>query len=132
MWSQSFFIFKHDPLGMLHSTGKELAAVQEIPVRFLGQEVPVEKERLPSPAFLDFPGGICPDSVGIKLWHSFFQTFCNTKEMRDYCHHRETEVEHGSNMQRLLCLSLWTKVQFILWLLTGETSSYLVPLDSVH
>jgi len=30
--------------------------MQEIPVRFLGCEDPLEKERLPTPVFLGFPG----------------------------------------------------------------------------
>ena len=36
---------------------KHPPAVQETPVRFLGQEDPLEKDRLPIPVFLDFPGG---------------------------------------------------------------------------
>ena len=36
---------------------KNLPAIQEIPIRFLGQEVPLEKDRLPTPVFLGFPGG---------------------------------------------------------------------------
>ena len=30
--------------------------MQEVPVRFLGWEDPLEKERLPTPVFLGFPG----------------------------------------------------------------------------
>ena len=36
---------------------KNLPAIQEIPIRFLGQEVPLEKDRLPTPVFLGVPGG---------------------------------------------------------------------------
>ena len=31
--------------------------MQETPIRFLGQEDPLEKSRLPTPVFLGFPGG---------------------------------------------------------------------------
>ena len=31
--------------------------MQQIPVQFLGQEDPLEKNRLPTPVFLGFPGG---------------------------------------------------------------------------
>ena len=31
--------------------------MQETPVWFLGQEVPLEKDSLPTPVFLGFPGG---------------------------------------------------------------------------
>ena len=31
--------------------------MQEIPVQFLDGEDPLEKDRLPAPGFLDFPGG---------------------------------------------------------------------------
>ena len=31
--------------------------MQEIPIWFLGQEDPREKDRLPTPVFLGFPGG---------------------------------------------------------------------------
>ena len=37
---------------------KHPPAVQETPVRFLGQEDPLEKDRLPIPVFLDFPCGL--------------------------------------------------------------------------
>ena len=36
---------------------KNLPAMQETPVQFLGQEDPLEKDRLPTPVFLGFPGG---------------------------------------------------------------------------
>ena len=36
---------------------KNLPAMQETPVRFLGQEDPLEKDRLPTPVFLGFPCG---------------------------------------------------------------------------
>ena len=36
---------------------KNLPAMQETPVRFLGQEVPLEKGRLPTPVLLGFPDG---------------------------------------------------------------------------
>ena len=36
---------------------KNLPAMQETLVRFLGQEDPLEKDRLPTPVFLGFPGG---------------------------------------------------------------------------
>ena len=36
---------------------KNLPAMREIPVRFLGQEDPLEKDRPPSPVFWVFPGG---------------------------------------------------------------------------
>ena len=31
--------------------------MQETPVRFLGQQEPLERDRLPTPVFLDFPCG---------------------------------------------------------------------------
>ena len=31
--------------------------MQEILVQFLGPEIPLEKDRLPTPVFLGFPGG---------------------------------------------------------------------------
>ena len=34
---------------------KNLPAMQETPVWFLGQEAPLEKDRLPTPVFLSFP-----------------------------------------------------------------------------
>ena len=37
--------------------GKNLPAVQEAPVQFLGREDLLEKGRLPTPVFLGFPGG---------------------------------------------------------------------------
>ena len=36
---------------------KNMPAMQEIPVRFLGQEVPLEKGQLPTPVFLSFSCG---------------------------------------------------------------------------
>ena len=36
---------------------KNPPAMQEIPVRFLGWEDLLEKDRLPTPVFLGFPGG---------------------------------------------------------------------------
>ena len=36
---------------------KNLPAMQETPVRFLGQEDPLRRDRLPTPVFLGFPGG---------------------------------------------------------------------------
>ena len=36
---------------------KNLPAMQETPVRSLCQEVPLERDRLPTPVFLSFPGG---------------------------------------------------------------------------
>ena len=36
---------------------KNLPAVQETLIQFLGQEDPPERERLPIPVFLGFPGG---------------------------------------------------------------------------
>ena len=36
---------------------KNLPAVQETPVQFLGQEDPWRRDRLPTPVFFDFPGG---------------------------------------------------------------------------
>ena len=36
---------------------KNLPAMQETLVRFLGWEYPLEKDRLPTPVFLGFPGG---------------------------------------------------------------------------
>ena len=36
---------------------KNLPTMQETLVQFLDQEDPLEKDRLPSPAFLGFPGG---------------------------------------------------------------------------
>ena len=37
--------------------GKHLPAMQETWVPFLSQEDPLEKDRLPTPVFLDFPSG---------------------------------------------------------------------------
>ena len=36
---------------------KNLPAMQETPIRFLSKEETLEKDRLPTPVFLDFPGG---------------------------------------------------------------------------
>ena len=36
---------------------QNLPAMQETLVRFLGQEDPLERDRLPTPVFLGFPGG---------------------------------------------------------------------------
>ena len=42
---------------------KNLPAMQETPVQFLGQEAPLEKDRLPTPVFLGFPcGSECTES----------------------------------------------------------------------
>ena len=35
---------------------KNLPAMQETPVQFLGQEDPLERDRLPTPVFMGFPG----------------------------------------------------------------------------
>ena len=35
---------------------KNPPAMQETPVQFLGQEDPLEKDRLPTPVFMGFPG----------------------------------------------------------------------------
>ena len=48
------------------SAGKESAAMQETPVRFLGGEVPWRRDRLPTPVFLGFLGG----SAGKKSAHN--------------------------------------------------------------
>ena len=40
-----------------HQTLLPSPAVKETLLLFLGQEDPLEKERLPTPVFLDFPGG---------------------------------------------------------------------------
>ena len=36
---------------------KNLPAMQETLVQFLGQKIPWKKDRLPTPVFLGFPGG---------------------------------------------------------------------------
>ena len=36
---------------------KNLPAMQKTPVRFLGQEDPLQRDRLPTQVFLGFPGG---------------------------------------------------------------------------
>ena len=36
---------------------KNLPAIQETPVQFLGREDPMERGRLPTPVFMGFPGG---------------------------------------------------------------------------
>ena len=36
---------------------KNLPAMQETPVQFLGEEIPWRRDRLPTPVFLGFPGG---------------------------------------------------------------------------
>ena len=36
---------------------KNLPAMQETPVRFLGQKIHWRRDRLPTPVFLGFPGG---------------------------------------------------------------------------
>ena len=36
---------------------KNLPAMQDTPVQFLGQEDPLERDRLPTPVFMGFPGG---------------------------------------------------------------------------
>ena len=36
---------------------KNLPVIQETPVQFLGREEPLERDRLPTPIFLGFPGG---------------------------------------------------------------------------
>ena len=36
---------------------KNLPAMQEIPVQFLGQKIPWRRDWLPTPVFLGFPGG---------------------------------------------------------------------------
>ena len=36
---------------------KDLPAMQETLVQFLGQKIPWKKDRLPTPVFLGFPGG---------------------------------------------------------------------------
>ena len=36
---------------------KNPSAMQETPVWFLDQEVPLERDRLPTPVFFGFPGG---------------------------------------------------------------------------
>ena len=50
---------------------KHPPAVQETPVRFLGQEDPLEKDRLPTPVFLDFPCGLAGK-----------ESACNAGELR--------------------------------------------------
>ena len=44
---------------------KNLPAMQETPIHFLGEEDPLERDRLPTPVFLGFPGGSAgKESVG--------------------------------------------------------------------
>ena len=50
----NFFLFKASLIAQLV---KNPPAMQETPVRFLGQEDPLEKDRLPTPVFLGFPYG---------------------------------------------------------------------------
>ena len=57
--------WKQEAIGHCYSAGiaqlvKNLSALQETPVPFLGREDLLEKERLPTPVFLGFPG----DSAG--------------------------------------------------------------------
>ena len=49
---------------------KNPPAMQETPVRFLGQEDPLERDRLPTPVFLGFPSG----SAGRK-------SVCNARDL---------------------------------------------------
>ena len=44
-------------LSLMAQLVKNLPVMQETPVRFLGQEDPLEKDRLPTPVFLGFPCG---------------------------------------------------------------------------
>ena len=50
-----FFILYLTPL--IPQLVKNLPAMQETPLQFLGLEDPLEKESLPTPVFLDFPCG---------------------------------------------------------------------------
>ena len=55
MYSISMFIRK---MGFPNSSlAKNLPAMQETPVQLLGQEDPLERDRLPTPVFLGFPCG---------------------------------------------------------------------------
>ena len=54
---------------------KNLPTIQETPVQFLGREEPLERDRLPTPVFLGFPGGsVSKESTlqcrrpGFNLW----------------------------------------------------------------
>ena len=53
--------WKQEAIAHCYSAGiaqlvKNLSALQETPVPFLGREDLLEKERLPTPVFLGFPG----------------------------------------------------------------------------
>ena len=58
LWPQvlSLPLYHHHPTPTAQLV-KNPSAVQETPVRFLGREDPLEKDRLPTPVFLGFPGG---------------------------------------------------------------------------
>ena len=42
---------------LLAQLTKNLPAMQEAPVQFLGRKIPWRRDRLPTPVFLGFPGG---------------------------------------------------------------------------
>ena len=52
--AECVFASIHFPLAQLV---RNLPAVQETSVRFLGQEEPWQRERVPTPVFLGYPGG---------------------------------------------------------------------------
>ena len=46
--------------------------MQETPVRFLGQEEPWTRDRLPTPVFLGFPGGSDSKESTCQCWRQGF------------------------------------------------------------
>ena len=52
-----FYGILHPEVSLIAQLVRNLTAMQETPVRFLGQEDPLEKDRLSTPAFLGFPCG---------------------------------------------------------------------------
>ena len=52
---------------------KNQPAMQDTLVRFLGQKVPLEKDRLPTPVFFGFPGGSDVKNLP-AMWEAWVQS----------------------------------------------------------
>ena len=51
-------MYKYDRASLVAQLVKNLPAMQEIPVQFLGWKIDWRRDRLPTPVFLGFPGAL--------------------------------------------------------------------------
>ena len=57
MFFKNIYLFGCTRASLIAQLVKNLPAMQETPIQFLGLEDPLEKESLPTPVFLGFPCG---------------------------------------------------------------------------